>query len=323
VSAPPEAIAWSIELSEAQAEALAAALIEADGEAGFAALGVQLDDAGTLGGRDLAPGRARLTVYAAPAAAEAVHATLCAWRDALVGQGAALTRQEIAPADWNATWKAHFRALDVGARLRIEPPWDRHPPGPRAVVVIDPGMAFGTGSHETTRLAAEALERCLDDLVGAGAAAEAPRVLDVGTGSGLLALAAVRLGAASALGVDDDAVAIASAERNVALNDLQGRVALRTAASPEGWGQERYPLVVANIISSVLLRLRPALCQRTLPGGRLLLSGVLEAEREAFLAAFLGPELALRRSHQLGAWVAFELERRATPAGAEAASAAG
>jgi ribosomal protein L11 methyltransferase len=302
VSAAGSAIALSVEADDHLAELLADSAGELD------VLGVQTDDPSTMTGRDLSPGRSRVTLYVDPNAEAAVAADFAAVLGRF-GHSAAVHRAVIEPQDWNATWKAHFRALDIGARLRVEPPWDRHPPGDRVVLVVDPGMAFGTGSHETTRLAATAVEHWIEQQRAAGADLGSMTLLDVGTGSALLAMAAVRLGMGHALGVDNDAVAIDSARDNLRLNALETTVTLAVAEHPDALPSATYPIVVANIISSILLRLREGLIGRTTVGGTLLLSGVLERETETFLAAFVDDRLELQGTHRLGEWMAFVLRR--------------
>lgn len=303
----PAAMAISAELDLAIAEAIADAASELDDDSGRL-LGIQSDDATTMTGRDLSPGRGRMTLYVAPAAADDMAVGLAALLQRY-GSAAAVTQTRIEAEDWNATWKAHFRALDVGERLRIEPPWDRHPPGDRIVVVVDPGMAFGTGSHETTRMAAILLERAVDQASHEGRKLGEMAMLDIGTGSGLLAMAAVQLGIGRAIGVDNDAVAVASAAENVALNDLGHSVTLVVADHPNDLDAGVYSVVVANIISSVLLRLRAGLVARTEIGGQLLLSGVLARERDVFIAAFVDSDLTLLQELDLGEWKGFALRR--------------
>lgn len=177
--------------------------------------------------------------------------------------------------DWNAVWKAGLRPVTVGG-LTIAPPWIPHP----GALVIEPGQAFGTGHHETTSACLGALqERPLD-----GA-----RVLDVGTGTGVLALAARRLGAADVLGVDTDPVAVATARRNATVNGLAVRVLDGSVEAAPG----RYDVVVANLDTRTLVALATALAARVRPGGRLIASGVAvehTAEaRRALLAAGLAP----------------------------------
>ncbi|MCB9739350.1 MAG: 50S ribosomal protein L11 methyltransferase [Deltaproteobacteria bacterium] len=298
------AVALSVEADSRLCELLADEAAELD------VLGVQTDDPTTMTGRDLSPGRSRVTLYVDPEAQALVEAEFAA----ILGRydvRSPISAVRIEPQDWNATWKAHFRALDIGRTLRIEPPWDRHPQGERKVLVVDPGMAFGTGSHETTRLAASAVEGWILAQAEKGVALADLTMLDVGTGSALLAMAAVRLGLGHAIGVDNDALAIDSARDNLALNDLQDAVELHVAEHPDALAGGTYPLVVANIISSVLLSLREGLVARTAIGGTLLLSGVLAREEPAFLAAFVDQRLELVRSEQLGEWMAFTLLRRA------------
>lgn len=297
------AVALSVEADSRLCELLADEAAELD------VLGVQTDDPTTMTGRDLSPGRSRVTLYVDPDAQAPVEADFAAILSRYDVRSP-ISTVRIEPQDWNATWKAHFRALDIGRTLRIEPPWDRHPQGERTVLVVDPGMAFGTGSHETTRLAAGAVEGWILAQAEEGVALAELTMLDVGTGSALLAMAAVRLGLGRAIGVDNDALAIDSARDNLALNDLQDAVELHVAAHPDALAAGTYPLVVANIISSVLLHLREGLIARTAIGGTLLLSGVLAREEPAFLAAFVDQRLELVRSEQLGEWMAFTLLRR-------------
>ncbi len=308
------AIALAVELAGADADSLAATAGDwmyecGDGDLAVV-LGVQQDDATTMGGRDLSPGRGRVTLYVAPTGEAEATARLRAFVDALAPR-AAISRALIANEDWNATWKAHFRALDLGRRLRVEPPWDRHAAGERLVIVIDPGMAFGTGSHETTRMATELLELHADLLRDGGVDLGRASLLDVGTGSGLLAIAAAALGFGRVDGVDNDAVAVASARDNLRHNEMAGRVQLYVAERPSELAVGTYDVVVANIISSVLLALRDDLLARLADDGLLLLSGVLGREREAFLPAMLAEDLVLVTERDLGEWKGFAMRRRA------------
>lgn len=298
------AIAWSVELADHDADSLA------DVCAALDVLGIQQDDPTTMSGRDLSPGRQRVTLYCDLANADAIGAELRDLLEQLDTPLDALRRLEIAAEDWNATWKVHFRALDIGRRLRVEPPWDRHPAGDRVVLVIDPGMAFGTGSHETTRMASALLEDAIDRASEAGRDLAKMSMIDVGTGSGLLAMAASRFGVGRAVGVDNDAVAVESARENLEHNDLVGVVELLVAERPADLAPGTYDIVVANIISSVLLALREDLIARMAPDGVLLLSGVLVRERETFVTAFLADDLELVDERDLGEWKGFAVRRR-------------
>ena len=184
--------------------------------------------------------------------------------------------------DWGEGWKKDFKALDVG-RVRVRPSWIDAPPPPGSVeVVLDPGMAFGTGTHPTTSLCLAALSDLL-------AARPGVTVLDVGTGSGLLAIAAHKLGARRVAASDNDPVAVEVARENATRNGAA--LELTGAAVDEIAGT--FDVVVANILANVLVELAPALAARVAPGGVLLLSGILgpqeEEVRRAHVEAGLQP----------------------------------
>ena len=202
--------------------------------------------------------------------------------------------------DWASAWKAYFPVLRVGRRIVIRPTWRRHRREAEDVVIaMDPGMAFGTGLHPTTRLCLAALEPLADDgrLTGA-------RVLDVGCGSGILAIAALRLGAASALGVDTDPIAIESTEANARRNGLTRRTRAWVGSLPSG--EPPFDVVLANLIAGVLVPLAPALRLEIADGGTLLASGIFIDREAEVRAAFAAAGLAV--SHRLveGDWVALE-----------------
>jgi ribosomal protein L11 methyltransferase len=189
---------------------------------------------------------------------------------------------EVPDADWGEAWKKDFKALDVG-RVRVRPSWIETPPPPGSVeVILDPGMAFGTGTHPTTSLCLAALS----DLLGARPGAA---VLDVGTGSGLLAIAARKLGAGRVAANDNDPVAVEVARENAARNGA----ALELTGAPVEAIAGTFDVVVANILANVLVALAPALAARVAPGGVLLLSGLLGPQedevRSAHVAAGLEP----------------------------------
>jgi ribosomal protein L11 methyltransferase len=192
----------------------------------------------------------------------------------------------------------------IGRRLLVRPSWVRAPaPGGAATVTLDPGMAFGTGRHPTTRLCLEALVRHL----GGG-----ERVLDVGTGSGILAIAAAKLGAGHVLALDTDGLARRIARDNARRNGVAGRVQVpggRLAAAVAAAGA--FDVVVANLTAQDLGRLLPWLARRVRPGGLAVLSGILRGQgshvRRAARAAGLGWPLARRRAE----WVALEARRPA------------
>ena len=211
-----------------------------------------------------------------------------------------VTTRLVDEADWAEEWKRHFPVLRVGRRLVIRPTWREHrAANDEVVLALDPGMAFGTGLHPTTRLCLAALEGVADR-----GALEGRRLLDVGCGSGILAIAGVRLGAASALGVDTDPIAVEAMTANARRNGISRRVRAREGSLPTGEGP--FEVVLANLIATLLVRLADDLRAELAPGGTLLASGIFvdreTGVRDAFEAA--GMRVAGRLAE--GDWVALE-----------------
>lgn len=205
--------------------------------------------------------------------------------------------------DWADAWKRHFPVLRIGRRLVIRPTWRRHRAGPDDVVLaLDPGMAFGTGLHPTTRLCLAAIERWADEGHLAGA-----RVLDVGCGSGILALAAAKLGAAEVLGVDTDPIAAEATQANARRNRLLRRVRARRGTLPALEGP--FDIVLANLIASVLVHLASDLADSLPPGGRLLASGIFIDREDDVRAAFGEASLSVVGRTAETDWVCLEVVR--------------
>ena len=205
--------------------------------------------------------------------------------------------------DWADAWKAYFPVLRVGHRIVIRPTWRRHRRQPGDVVLaLDPGMAFGTGLHPTTRLCLAALEVVADRGELAGA-----RVLDVGCGSGILAIAAVKLGAASAFGVDTDPVAEEATLANARRNRLVRKVQAREGSLPSG--RPAFDVVLANLIAGVLVPLAAPLRDELRPGGILLASGIFHDREAAVAEAFEAAGLTVTDRTAEGDWVALEVRR--------------
>lgn len=198
--------------------------------------------------------------------------------------------------DWAEAWKAHFGVQRYG-RIVVCPSWLEAETGPGDVLVrLDPGMAFGTGDHPTTRACLEAIERL---------ARPGDAVLDVGTGSGILALAAARLGARRVLALDVDPQCVDVARRNACDNGVDAVVAVTLGSVGASWpfrepASGRFELVVANIIAKALIELAAPLADAVRPGGRLILSGII-ADREADVRAAFEP-LALEDRIADGDW---------------------
>jgi ribosomal protein L11 methyltransferase len=208
-------------------------------------------------------------------------------------------------ADWAEAWKAYFPVLRVGRRLVIRPTWRRHRHGPGDVVLaLDPGMAFGTGLHPTTRLCLAALEALADRGAVAGR-----RVLDVGCGSGILAIAALKLGAASALGLDTDTIAVEATLANARRNAVARRVRARQGSLPSD--DPAFDVVLANLIAGVLVPLAPSLRDELRPGGALLASGIFVDREGEVGSAFGEAGLVVIDRRAEGDWVALEATRPA------------
>jgi ribosomal protein L11 methyltransferase len=242
---------------------------------------------------------------AAAAATRSAVAELAAagWPVDLAGVRA---RPAAPEAEWRDAWKRYFHIIRLTERIVIVPSWERYEPAAGDVVIhLDPGQAFGTGAHASTQL-------CLDEL-DALAAGGAPvrRFLDVGSGSGILAIAAAKLWpAATGLSIDVDPIAVTTALENCAKNQVSGRIVCSDTPLPEVAG--RFDLVLANIQADVLLDLRPLLTGAVASGGRLVLSGLLAGQLDAVAAAYEEAGLALvrrRPSERDPEWGALLLRR--------------
>lgn len=199
--------------------------------------------------------------------------------------------RRLAEANWAEAWKAHYRPLEVGRRFLITPSWIEPDPAPdRLLLRLDPGMAFGTCLHPTTQLCLRALEEHVEP----GAV-----VLDVGTGSGILAIGASMLGAARAVGVDIDPAASRTAAANAEING----VTIETFhGSIEQAPDAAYDIVVANLLAGLVRDLAPALWARTRPGGWCLASGVLVDQAEMVAAALAGAGFEPPTVSEQGDW---------------------
>ncbi|MBL8077440.1 MAG: 50S ribosomal protein L11 methyltransferase [Anaerolineales bacterium] len=225
--------------------------------------------------------------------------------------------QQIADQNWMEAWKQHYKPILIGQRLLILPAWLESPEPKRIPIKIDPGMAFGTGTHPTTQLCLELMEQSFEER---GKKKEGDSFLfplsciDVGCGSGILSIAAIKLGAKAVLGVDIDIESVKNSRENADTNGVGEELILGQGSVTEVLaGQfpfKQAPLVVANILGPILIRLFDAgLADLIEPNGEIILSGILDHQAESVIAA--GQAKGLKRSdqRQIGDWVAISMKR--------------
>ena len=256
------------------------------------ALGVELQEPGMPlmpGTPELPEGRGRaIAHFADREAAEASARTL-----------RAEPPLEVPEQDWSTAWRAHHRTMRVGPRSWVHPPWEQPPPSAVAVA-IDPGMAFGTGSHPTTALCLERCDELLAELGGGD-------VLDVGTGSGVIALLAKKLGAGRVVGTENDPIALEAARQAAELNGISGVEWMLVPDPARVPG--RFQIVVANILLNTLEELAKAIASKVAPGGRLVLSGLLSSQADLGLRAYQEEGLRPLQRKEREGWVRVELTR--------------
>ncbi len=213
---------------------------------------------------------------------------------------AEITLQEVEDADWGSAWKAFYRPIQLGRNLLIKPTWEEVAPDGRLVLELDPGMAFGTGTHPTTVMCLEILE----SLIRGG-----EQVIDVGCGSGILSIAAAKLGAAEVQSLDYDPMAIKVAAENVALNGVEDRVSARESnLLSAAWGKA--DLIVANIIARVIIDLIPSLTAHLKPAGVFIASGIIEEKLPPVLQILDAHGYTVSEERRSGDWVALTCKRR-------------
>ncbi|MDB4945386.1 MAG: Ribosomal protein methyltransferase [Labilithrix sp.] len=207
--------------------------------------------------------------------------------------------EEVVGDAWRDAWKEHYKPYAIAEGVVVRPPWEPYEAkAGEHVLELEPGRAFGTGLHETTRLVARAIRRHAAEIEG-------QLVIDVGCGSGILALVALALGAGRAIAVDNDPEAIDVTRENAERNQLTSRVAAST--TDVAALTETAPLVLANIEARVLIPMAADLSARVAPGGLLLLSGILAPQKDDVRAAY--PDLELLDAPGLGEWVLLALRK--------------
>jgi ribosomal protein L11 methyltransferase len=227
---------------------------------------------------------------------------------------------------WALRWKEFFRPLRIGRRLVVKPSWDVSPvKGADLVISLDPGMAFGTGQHPTTKMCLELLEDAFEQfrvhrsefrVVKSHELSTmnyGPAVLDLGTGSGLLAIAAFRLGAAAVLALDTDGLACQVASENIRRNGADGRIVVERG-SLDAAGRRTFDLVCANLTAEPLASLAPRLARCVRAEGRLIVSGILASQEARVARAFRRCGLVPERTRRSRGWVALMCRRQVLPA---------
>lgn len=214
--------------------------------------------------------------------------------------------------EWLYKWQEHFKPSKVGERIVVKPSWEDYEPAEGELVIeMDPGMAFGSGLHETTSMCIKALEKDLGD--GSERAYDPLRypikVLDVGTGTGILAMAAVLLGADEALGIDIDDEAVRVANENIAKNGLEGRISIRRGNLMDGIDYDP-DIIVANLMADLVVMLSPAAAAQLRPGGLYITSGILDIKEDIVKQAIEDAGFDIIEVLADGEWRAIAASRR-------------
>jgi len=202
--------------------------------------------------------------------------------------------------DWNENWKKYFHTIEIGNKLAVVPSWEKYENKDcRTVLSIDPGAAFGTGTHATTSLCLEVLDNCIKG---------SEKVLDIGTGSGILAIASVLLGAQKAFGVDIDAQSVKTAKENAEINNISDKVKFIVgdlADKVEG----KYNIVCANIVADVIIKLLPDVAQFMEEDAVLIVSGIIDIRKDDVMKAVAENGFRVAEEKYRDNWCAFTLKK--------------
>jgi ribosomal protein L11 methyltransferase len=232
-----------------------------------------------------------LHLYLEPDRAPAELCAALEERLAAAGVAYTLSQHTIRQEDWQNGWRKYYHPMEIGRRLAIVPSWQEYETD-RIKLILDPGLAFGTGSHETTSLCLEAL----DGLVQGG-----ERVLDIGTGSGILAIAALKLGAAAAEGVDIDPVAVRTAGENAKRNGVGEKLTVLVGDLSEK-ASGTYQIITANIVAAAIISLAPAVPALLAEGGTFIASGIIDTRKDEVIAALESTGLKVAEVREKRGW---------------------
>ena len=223
--------------------------------------------------------------------------------------------KQIADQNWMEAWKQHYKPILIGERLLILPAWMESPDPNRIAIKIDPGMAFGTGTHPTTQLCLELMEKVFEERGKMKDSFVLPlSCIDVGCGSGILSIAAIKLGAAMVLGVDIDEESVKNSRENADTNEVGAELILGMGSINEiiagKFAFKKAPLVVANILAPVIVRLFEAsLADLIEDEGAIVLSGILYEQEQSVIEAGQAKGLQMNERRQMGDWVALTMSR--------------
>lgn len=216
-----------------------------------------------------------------------------------------LTATEISDEEWAHSWKKYWHPQKISEKVVICPSWEEYKPKDKEIIInLDPGSAFGTGTHPTTRLCVQALEQIMPE---SKAAFSSVKIADIGTGSGILAVAGIKLGADFAVGVDNDASVISVAEENAEKNNVSDKCRFYTGVASDVEGE--YEIVVANILAHVLIEAMPELAPLVKQRGKVVLSGIISEKSQAVQDSCLQNGLKIISVLEEENWVAIIAEK--------------
>lgn len=269
------------------------------------AQGIQVDDAST--GAELPATQARVTGFFAPDVVLTDIAPLVLQNvRALAQYGFATADATVSDGSvddnaWSSAWEKYYHPVRITRYLSVVPRWEKQPaPAPGEIqLIMDPGRAFGTGTHPSTHLTLGLLEGCIRG---------GERVLDVGTGSGILAIAAIRMGAESVLATDLEDDAVESAKQNIALNPVDNIEVISSDLLTNVPQTAKYNLVLANMLPVVLVPLIPQIPAHMLPGANLLLAGIISEKAGLIKQTLAANGFVVAEEHRLGDWVALRAQ---------------
>lgn len=206
--------------------------------------------------------------------------------------------QLTAEEDWATSWQSFFKPLYLGDRFLICPGWEDCDDDERIIIKIDPGMAFGVGSHETTELSIQLLEKYIST--------QTVKMLDIGTGTGILSIVAAHLGVDNILGIDIDRAAVKAARENIVINNVSDNVTVIQGDLTEGISG-RFPLIIANLLPDIIERLLKTVVSLMEREGLLILSGIIDTKKDKIINLARGEGLSVIEQCSLGEWVSLVL----------------